>query len=211
METKFLSLRTMHQLSGNVRVIIAVVLFALLAFGLWWFVTKRETAEVPTPVATPQQVKEGVPVGGAVTNPQKTLYENLKQSKDHTTFMAAFETAGLAPMLQSSQQVTVFAPTNTAFGKLPREAAQGLFKPENKAILKSVINYHVVPGKYAAQDLRDGMKLKTVMGQDLVFTEKDGGWLINGVTRIETTDIFAPNGVAHSVDTVLSVPAQTAQ
>ena len=61
----------------------------------------------------------------------------------------------------------MFAPTNAAFGKLPAGTVDTLVKPENKATLTKILTYHVVPGKLAAADLNDGMKLKTAEGEEL--------------------------------------------
>lgn len=199
----------MQTLSGSVRVVVVLIILVALAITAWWAFSKRSVVDVPTPTGEESvRPTTGVALGGGMTDPQKTVYDNLKQSKDHTTLLTAFQTAGLAAMLQSSQQVTVFVPSNAAFGKLSRETVQGLLKPENAPILKSVLNYHVVPGQYATKDLRDGMKLKTVQGQELVFTQKDGKWWINGKAALEVADIYSVNGVAHGVDMVLSTPTQ---
>ena len=88
-----------------------------------------------------------VEVGGAPMYPSKNIVENAVNSKDHTTLVAAVKAAGLVETLQSDGPFTVFAPTNAAFAKLPKEAVANLLKPENKAALTSVLTYHVVAGK----------------------------------------------------------------
>lgn len=192
--------------SSRGRLVLLLALAVAVLAGLWWWMDRRGEP-VPVPPNEPQS-SQNVTVGGAVTLPTKTLYDNLKQSKDHTTFLAAMEVAGMTALLQSSQPLTVFAPSNIAFGKLPREALQNLFKPENKDKLKDLLNYHLVPGKYSTRDFKEGMKLKTVQGRDIVLTQKDGRWTVNGTSVLETADIVSTNAVAHSLDVALTTAVQ---
>src|SRR3954453_10172154 len=118
-----------------------------------------------------------VMVGGAAMYPSKTIVENAMNSKDHTTLVAAVKAAGLVETLQGKGPFTVFAPTNTAFSKLPAGTVDTLLKPENKAQLTGVLTYHVVAGKMTAQDLAAKVKegggkamLKTVQGEMLTVT-----------------------------------------
>lgn len=154
-------------------------------------------------------------VGGAAMYPSKNIVENAVNSKDHTTLVAAVKAAGLVDTLQSKGPFTVFAPTDAAFNKLPAGTVANLVKPENKAMLTSILTYHVVAGKYEMKDLEKLIKqgggkaeLKTVNGQAL--------WLIgNGphniqlkdvkgdVANISTYDVQQKNGVIDVIDTVL--------
>jgi uncharacterized surface protein with fasciclin (FAS1) repeats len=86
-------------------------------------------------------------VGGAAMFPSKNIVQNAVNSKDHTTLVAAVKAAGLVETLESKGPFTVFAPTNSAFGKLPAGTVETLVKPENKATLTKILTYHVVPGK----------------------------------------------------------------
>jgi hypothetical protein len=112
--------------------------------------------------------------------PSKNIVQNAVNSKDHTTLVAAVKAAGLVETLESKGPFTVFAPTNTAFGKLPAGTVDTLVKPENKATLTKILTYHVVPGKLAAADLKDGMKLKTAEGEELTVKKDDGKvWIVD--------------------------------
>ena len=82
-----------------------------------------------------------VQVGGATMYPSKNIVENAMNSKDHTTLVAAVGAAGLAETLQGKGPFTVFAPTNSAFDKLPSGAVQGLLKEENKFLKDE----HLIP------------------------------------------------------------------
>jgi len=163
--------------------------------------TKMATTAPAMMSASPQS--NGVMVGGALMVKSKDIVDNAVNSKDHTTLVAAVKAAGLVETLKGPGPFTVFAPTNEAFDKLPAGTVTTLLKPEKKADLTKVLTYHVVSGRYMSSDLKDGMKLKTVQGQELTFAAKDGKWWINGTSMIEIADIIDSNGVTHVVDTVL--------
>jgi uncharacterized surface protein with fasciclin (FAS1) repeats len=147
--------------------------------------------------------EQGVMVGGAMMVPSKDIVDNAVGSKDHTTLVAAVKAAGLVDTLKGAGPFTVFAPTNAAFEKLPSGTVDTLVMPENKAKLTSILTYHVVPGRYTAADMKDGMTLKTVNGQMLTFNEKDGKWWINESAMIEIADVISSNGVTFVIDSVL--------
>lgn len=149
------------------------------------------------------QKEEGVMVGGAMMVPSKDIVDNAIMSKDHTTLVTAVKAAGLVETLKGAGPFTVFAPTNAAFAKLPAGTVESLVKPENKAKLTSILTYHVVPGKYTSMDIKEGMTLKTVQGENLTFTMKDGKWYINGTAMITIADVISSNGATHVIDTVL--------
>ena len=162
------------------------------------------TATVAAPVSAQEKT---VMVGGAAMFPSKNIIQNAVNSKDHTTLVAAVKAAGLVETLESKGPFTVFAPTNAAFGKLPAGTVDTLVKPENKATLTKILTYHVVPGKLAASDLKDGMKLKTAEGEQL-SVKLDGGkvWIVDakgGTSMVTISNVNQSNGVIHVVDTVL--------
>jgi len=162
------------------------------------------TATIAAPVSAQEKT---VMVGGAAMFPSKNIIQNAVNSKDHTTLVAAVKAAGLVETLEGKGPFTVFAPTNTAFGKLPAGTVETLVKPENKATLTKILTYHVVPGKLAASDLKDGMKLKTAEGEQLSVKHQDGKtWIIDakgGQSMVTISNVNQSNGVIHVVDTVL--------
>jgi uncharacterized surface protein with fasciclin (FAS1) repeats len=146
-------------------------------------------------------------VGGAAMYPSKTIVDNAVNSKDHTTLVAAVQAAGLVDTLKGPGPFTVFAPTNAAFGKLPAGTVDTLVKPENKGTLTTVLTYHVVPGRLAAADLKNGQELTTVQGQKLKV-EVMGNMVHlrdakGGMAMVTIPDVMQSNGVIHVVDTVL--------
>jgi len=146
---------------------------------------------------------EGVMVGGALMTPDKDIVGNAMNASNVTTLVAAVKAADLVATLQGPGPFTVFAPTNMAFEKLPAGTVATLLKPENKKQLQTILTYHAVAGRYTMADLKDGMKLKTVQGQELMVTNKSGKITINGVSMVETADVMSSNGVTHVIDTVL--------
>ncbi|EPT4464558.1 fasciclin domain-containing protein [Klebsiella aerogenes] len=156
-----------------------------------------------------------VMVGGAAMYPSKNIVQNAINSKDHTTLVAAVKAAGLVPTLESKGPFTVFAPTNTAFEKLPPGTVDSLLKPENKQKLTSVLTYHVVAGKLDMKALEQKIKagggkaeLKTVNGGAL-WVMANGPHNIQikdargNVANITTYDVNQSNGVIDVIDTVL--------
>ena len=135
-------------------------------------------------------------------------------SKDHTTLVAAVKAADLVATLQSKGPFTVFAPTNSAFAKLPAGTVDNLLKPENKAILASILTYHVVAGKLDAAAVIAAIKagkgkavLTTVNGGKLTASLKGANVILTdekgGVATVVATDLKATNGVVHVIDTVV--------
>ena len=149
------------------------------------------------------EAEAGVEVGGAMMVPSKDIVDNASNASNVTTLVAAVKAAGLVDTLKSDGPFTVFAPTNDAFGKLPAGTVDTLVKPESKATLTKILTYHVVPGRYLAKDLKDGMVLKTVQGQTLTIGNKNGQITVNGSAMVQTKDVISKNGVTFVIDSVL--------
>ena len=127
-------------------------------------------------------------------------------SKDHTTLVAAVKAAELVDVLSNSGPFTVFAPTNAAFEKLPAGTVEGLLKPEKKADLQNILQYHVFVGGLKLEDLKDGQTLNMVNGDNAKITVKDGKVQINGANIIGS--VAASNGIVHVIDAVILPPAK---
>ncbi|RYZ22680.1 MAG: fasciclin domain-containing protein [Chitinophagaceae bacterium] len=164
--------------------------------------TQTTTETMAATTDTTMGAGAGVSVGGAMMVPSKNIVENAANSADHTTLVSAVKAAGLAETLSGAGPFTVFAPTNEAFNKLPAGTVDNLVKPENKQKLTSILTYHVVPGALRAADLKDGQKLKTVQGEELTVTMKDGKVMIDGAT-VTIPDVISSNGVTHVIDAVV--------
>ncbi len=153
----------------------------------------------------------GVMVGGAMMTPDKDIVDNAVGSADHTTLVAAVKAAGLVETLKSAGPFTVFAPSNSAFDKLPAGTVNSLVTPEMKPTLTKILTYHVVPGSVTAANLTDGQVLTTVQGETLTVIKNSNGVMIKdakgGMATVTIADVISKNGVTHVIDTVL-MPAQ---
>lgn len=116
------------------------------------------------------------------------------------TLVAAVQAAGLVETLKGAGPFTVFAPTDSAFGKLPKGTVEALLK--DKAKLASILTYHVVPGKVMASDVMKVKSAKTVQGQEVTVKVDSAKVMIDNATVL-MTDIIAKNGVIHVIDNVI--------
>ena len=157
-----------------------------------------------------------VTVGGAAMYANRTIVADAVNSADHTTLVAAVKAAGLVDTLNGAGPFTVFAPTNAAFAALPAGAVDSLLLPQNKAMLQSVLTYHVVPGRVTASDLmrqiRAGggsARLKTVQGGTLTAQMSGSNVILvdakGGAATVTQADVMQSNGVIH-VTNAVSLP-----
>jgi uncharacterized surface protein with fasciclin (FAS1) repeats len=142
-------------------------------------------------------------VGGAAMAPAKNIVQNASAAPNLTTLVAAVKAAGLVDTLMGPGPFTVFAPTNTAFEKLPDGTVGMLVKPENKATLTKILTYHVVAikqgGGSAMLTTVAGEKLSArVSGNSVIITDGKGGQ-----SAVTTVDVMQSNGVVHVIDSVL--------
>lgn len=163
---------------------------------------------------------QGGTTKGATANAQATaerssIAEALQTSMDHSAFLQALQSAGLADTLRSVGPYTVFAPTNPAFEAIPEDARQRLTSPEQRDSLITLLSYHIVPGTVTAEDLGRAIErgqggraeLATVTGDNLTLS-RDGAAIVitdagGGVARVVRADQIRSNGVLHSIDAVL--------
>ncbi len=115
------------------------------------------------------------------------------------TLVAAVQAAGLESTLTGPGPLTLFAPTDEAFAKLPEGTVAGLL--EDKAQLTKILTYHVVAGKVTAADVQALSTATTVEGSDLTIDTSDGVKINDA--RVTQADIEADNGLIHVIDTVL--------
>lgn len=133
---------------------------------------------------------------------EMTIVDTAVSAGSFNTLVAAVKAADLVDTLNGAGPFTVFAPTDEAFAKLPAGTVEDLLKPENKAKLQGILTYHVVSGKVMAGDVVGLDSAKTVNGQSLTITKKDGAVMVDNAKVIKT-DILCSNGVIHVIDTVV--------
>ncbi len=138
-----------------------------------------------------------------------TITANVIASPLTTRFAQALDETTYASILSGNTPYTVFVPQDESFVNLPDDTSEAIFGLADTAIANAVVSYHIVPGFYKFGDLRDGMKLKTVEGEELTFKKNDRSLLINGYSYVTTDDVFVKNGVIHMVDNYLIPPSLT--
>jgi uncharacterized surface protein with fasciclin (FAS1) repeats len=149
----------------------------------------------------------GIAAAAAQTNDAggQDVLSVARASGQFTVLAKAIEAAGLADTLASQGPLTVFAPTDAAFAKLPPAELEALLKPENNERLARILTHHVVAGKALEQD-----EMKRSRGATTLSGDSVGFELVRGRLRVEdariTADIEASNGVIHAIDRVL-IPA----
>ena len=144
-----------------------------------------------------------VPVTSAQDSPppQKNIVEVAASDKRFTTLVDLVQKAGLADDLASGE-LTVFAPTNKAFNKLPRKTLRAVKR--DKDLLISVLTYHVVAGAVPASEVveLDGKSVETLNGKSVKIRVDDKKVRVNRA-KVTQTDIHASNGIVHVIDRVL--------
>jgi len=149
---------------------------------------------------------QATPVKKVVTAPTGNIVQVAVSNGSFKTLVAAVKAAGLVDVLSGKGPFTVFAPTDEAFAKLPKEKVEFLLMPENKDALVKVLTYHVVSGKVLAKDIKAGSVLvPTVEGGSIKVTKSAKGVVIDG-SKVVAADVKTSNGVIHVIDTVLLPP-----
>lgn len=132
---------------------------------------------------------------------QKNIVQTASDAGQFSTLVTAVKAAGLSDTLSTGGPYTVFAPNDAAFDKLPGGTVQSLVNDKPK--LTGILKYHVVQGKYTADDLAKMNDVKTLDGKTLTIKKQpDGSVMINGAKVIKA-DIQTSNGVIHAIDSVL--------
>ena len=132
----------------------------------------------------------------------KDIVDTAVAAGSFTTLAKALQAADLVDTLKGKGPFTVFAPTDEAFSKLPKGTLEDLLKPANKAKLRRILSYHVVPGNVTAADVVKLKSAKAVSG-DAIDIKASGGSVMVEEARVTKTDITASNGVIHVIDSVM--------
>lgn len=179
-------------------------------FFLFFISCKQEEKvndQIQDPAAAEQQNK-----GQASVIDEDSAANALQVAKsldDFKTLVVAIEAAGVQDAVVNAGPLTVFAPVNGAFDKLPAGTVESLLKPENKAKLAYILTNHVAPANFPeAQLIKEatkGRKLYMASGKYLVVEQKEDGVYVGGTKILKTVKVS--NGWIHVIDNVL-VPAE---
>ncbi|GAB2566962.1 fasciclin domain-containing protein [Spirosoma areae] len=154
-----------------------------------------------------------VTAGSTVRN--TSVGDFIASSPNYTTLQNALQAADLHETLKGTGPYTLFAPTNSAFKKLPAATQAGLLEGRNRESLKQLLSYHVVSGSLSADQLtkqiKDGngkTQVKTLSGSMLTLQLDPNGRIQltdeqGGTVSVEATDNRQMNGMVYGLDTVL--------
>jgi uncharacterized surface protein with fasciclin (FAS1) repeats len=146
-------------------------------------------------------------VKDGVSNPN--ALQVAKSIDDFSTLVTAIYAADVEDAVVNTGPLTIFAPLNSAFDKLPEGTVETLLKPENKSDLAFILINHVAPANYPIKQLkkeaRKGRKLYMASGKYLVVEDKEDGIYVGGTKILKTVNVS--NGWIHVIDDVL-VPVE---
>ena len=139
-------------------------------------------------------------LGGAAH--AKDILGTAQDAGTFTILLAAVKSTGLTETLSAPGPITIFAPTDDAFAKLPREELRSLLRPESREKLRTILTYHIVDGRATSRDF---------LGKRLEAATMQGGSLLIDATKsvmiddakLVKADIVADNGFIHVIDTVM--------
>ncbi len=131
------------------------------------------------------------------------------------TLIRVLEVSDILELLDNRGDFTVFAPSNAAFERMGQGTVQALLQPENKPNLKSLLSYHIVPGKLTASWIlralcrgKGSASFTTIQGEELLAT-MDGTDIVltdcsGNQARITSADSSSRNLVFHRIDKVVT-------
>ena len=165
----------------------------------------KDSSATTTPTPTPTATAAAAATTMAPAAGSTDIVDTAVAAGSFKTLASALTAAGLVDTLKGDGPFTVFAPTDEAFAKVPKDTLDKLLA--DNAALTKVLTYHVVPGKVAAADVKAG-PVMTVEGSNATVTV-DGGTVKIDDANVVQTDVMASNGVIHVIDTVLIPPDLT--
>ena len=144
-----------------------------------------------------------VPASTASAAPNKDIVETAAGAPQFSTLVSLVKKAGLVGTLSGKTKYTVFAPTNAAFAKVPKKTLNALLA--DRALLRKVLLYHVLPGSVPASKVLKTESAKTAEGSAVEFRVRGKNAFVNE-SKIITTDIRCSNGIVHAINAVLIPP-----
>ncbi|MEP4079808.1 CIA30 family protein [Haloferula sp.] len=141
--------------------------------------------------------------------PKNDLASVAERAGSFGTLLAGVEAAGLSDVLTEEGPLTILAPTDEAFAKLPKGTLKTLLKKENRDQLVAILSMHAIKGTVTGGDALNAKRANSVSGEKLQFSIEAGSFKVNGATILKT-DITCDNGVIHVIDEVL-LPGSTSK
>jgi uncharacterized surface protein with fasciclin (FAS1) repeats len=189
----------------------SILTISLIAVLLVMF-TSCNSNEKKKEAVQKTETKEVVGKGQASVKDDVSAANALQVAKsldDFKTLVVAIKAAGVEDAVVNAGPLTIFAPVNSAFDKLPEGTVETLLKPENKGKLAFILTNHVAPANYPIKQLKKeakkGRKLYMASGKYLVVENKEDGIYVGGTKILKSVKVS--NGWIHVIDNVL-VPAE---
>lgn len=136
---------------------------------------------------------------------ENTVYDVVVKSPNHRILQGLINLIGRKEDLKSDlAPLTLFAPTDDAFSKLPQEVIDTILNSDLEQVA-TILGYHVVPAPLSSALLTDGFAFKSITNADLrVYKVGDDTYINNA--KIIQADILASNGIVHVLDDVIIAP-----
>jgi uncharacterized surface protein with fasciclin (FAS1) repeats len=138
------------------------------------------------------------------TAAEKNIVETAADAGSFTTLLALVEKAGLVDALSGDEKLTLFAPTDEAFSKVPKARLDKLARKPKR--LRQVLKYHVVGRDLKAADVVERRSVRTLAGAKIKIRVRDGSVYLNRSAKVVQADVAASNGTIHVIDRVLLPP-----
>jgi uncharacterized surface protein with fasciclin (FAS1) repeats len=146
------------------------------------------------------QLKSAV-ISNSLMDPSKTIVENISRDTSFSILARSLKVAGLFEVLNKPGPFTVFAPTNSAFDKLPDGGLESLLNEREKD-LSNILSHHLVAGLLEKKDIEKSQKITTLAGEDLIVTKRKDAIMINGI-KINSKVIKNNNGIIYIINDLL--------
>lgn len=133
---------------------------------------------------------------------QRTIFDEVLENPSLSTLARIIVKTDLVDVLEGQGPLTLFAPSNEAFAKLPSGTLEDWVKPSNKEKLMAILKYHIVFGKMTLDEMKKDKGLMTLEGQHLRIKVDNDKVIINNAAIVKP-NLEYPNGVVHIIDQVL--------
>ena len=178
-------------------IIVSILIFTLV-LGTGYFIWTNKDISPSSASST----NAGPIIGGTEMDSTGTIAENIQYADNLITFVSFLNETNHFDTLNGTGPYTVFIPRDEAFRKLPAGTVDGWLLPDNNAELRSIVSFHIVPGRYTTKELINGKTLTTYDGDTIRLSEQNGKLYI-GNAAIVIQDITVSNGVIHVIDSIL--------
>lgn len=193
----------------KIKPILLTILVAVFLISCENETKSTENSENPTVKVETSTKKKGQSTVRASKGEDANVLQVAKSLPDFSTLVVAVKAAGVEDALVNAGPLTVLAPLNSAFDKLPAGTVETLLKPENKSKLALILKNHVAPANYPIKQLtkeaKKERKLYMASGEYLVVENKDGKIFVDGTEILKSVKVA--NGWIHVIDQVL-VPSE---